>query len=267
MDLVSIVNVALLSLLNMNNFPYDYNDATIYTPVGTAIGVYDITEELPIYYIYDLIDDTEDDYPGNVLMGLPSIKYNCHSYAWYKQKPNERNYWLEYESPFYTDGSYIEVSYKNVQPGDRVCYFDSLNMNVHSAIVTRKLSAFSTGGTVLNYADLIEIDSKWGEAGLYSGRGDTTPYTPNNGGSASYLRFYHYNYSHTHSYTYTQISGDEEYHTAECSCVFFYQKHSYSFVYVNVYSSIGGDEQQYLVPAYKCTKCNYISYIEEYNYV
>ena len=267
MDLVSIVNVALLSLLNMNNFPYDYNDATIYTPVGTAIGVYDITEELSNHQIYNVLNPLYDNISSlNTRRGLPTLKYNCHSYAWHKQKANEREYWLEYESPFYTDGSYVQTSYDYVEPGDRVCYFDSSNTNIHSAIVTRKLSAFGNG-TVLSYADLIEIDSKWGEAGLYSGRGDTTPYTSNNGGSASYLRFYHYNYSHTHSYTYTQISGDEEYHTAECSCVFFYQKHSYSFVYINVYSSIGGDEQQYLVPAYKCTKCNYISYIEEYNYV
>ena len=136
------------------------------------------------YYI-ELYNDYGDNLVPEATRISPSTrKYNCHSYAWYMQSTSNP-YWMDCPNDYYTDGSY-EISTGNV--GDIICYYNEDDVNIHSGIVTSRLSGVSNG--VCGDADLVTVRSKWGSLGLYDHRGDQCPYTSTYGGDAEYVIYY-----------------------------------------------------------------------------
>ena len=157
----------------------------------------------------------DNEYSDATRLSSATIKYNCHSYAWYSQDINSNEYWMSDPSQFYEDYSYCTVS--TPQVGDIICYFDdkgttdtSDDENLHSGIVTAVLSGTSNG--VCGNSDLVTVTSKWGSAGLYSHNGYECPYTAYKNGDGDYVKYYR----STHSFTYS--SHTNSVHTMSCAC-------------------------------------------------
>ncbi len=113
-----------------------------------------------------------------VSQGHATVKYNCHSFAWYSQSVTN-DYWINSPENF-MDSSYISSSFSDTIPagvssGDKVIYYKfklfSTNYQ-HSARVYSK---------VLN-----TYISKWGDYGLYVHNPTEVPSSYN----ASSLRYY-----------------------------------------------------------------------------
>lgn len=182
-----------------------------------AVEAYEITEEA------SLADRTAWDQHYDSIYLATKLRastylYNCHSYAWYSQSASN-NYWINDPSPYYTDGSYYEVT--SPQVGDIICYFDNMgttstsdDQNRHSGIVTEILSGVSNGEC--GNSDLVMVTSKWGQAGLYSHNGYECPYTNYYSGDADYVKYYRA--AHDHSYTHHYAQFTTTVHYAYCSC-------------------------------------------------
>jgi len=130
------------------------------TPMGTAVGVIEMSYELTAAQIAYMNEVVRSNYPDATLEANASRKYNCHSYAWYKQGlPN--NIWMNTpgDDTYWHDGSYVWVTGSNA--GYRWSWPASID---HSAIGTG--SGF--------------VRSKWGAFGRvfhwyhYSPYGDAT---------------------------------------------------------------------------------------------
>ena len=74
------------------------------TPMGTAVGVIEISAELTAAEISSLNNYVRTTYPNATLEANASRRYNCHSYAWYKQSlpniiwmdsPGDDTYWRD----------------------------------------------------------------------------------------------------------------------------------------------------------------------------
>lgn len=178
----------------------------VYTPNNTEVEVF-INPELSANEIDQYNQRGDDIVSTAVRVADSSRKYNCHSYAWYQQSP-ENPYWMDDPSAYYTDGSYFEVSAPYIN--DRICYFNKNGFNLHSGIVIDTYSGDSNG--VCGIANLVKVESKWGRLGLYQHRGDQCPYTNSYGGSATSVKFYH---RHDYSFEYANL-GDT--HIAYCIC-------------------------------------------------
>lgn len=94
----------------------------------------------------------------------PTVKYNCHSYAWYKQSTSNP-YWIDNAPDVYMeDGSYTSVS-GTPKSGYKAYY----NSGEHSGVVA--------GIRRVKGEQVIMIRSKWGATGLYIHRSDDSPYS------------------------------------------------------------------------------------------
>lgn len=155
----------------------------IYTPNGTSVLVY-LRDEMTTQQI------DKCNYAGDTLVPeatriAPSTKkYNCHSYAWYMQSTSNQ-YWMNYPYEYYTDGTYEE---SDGSVGDIICYFDEYGENLHSGIVTSRVTGVSN--EICGDSDLVTVRSKWGAWGLYDHRGDQCPYTSSYGGDAVMVKYY-----------------------------------------------------------------------------
>lgn len=89
--------------------------------------------------------------------GEATVKYNCHSYAWYSQAINNQ-YWINDPYRYRSTGwikstGWTDTIPSGIQSGDRVDYYLRPNSNPHSALV---------------YSPMLNLfSSKWGSAGLY----------------------------------------------------------------------------------------------------
>lgn len=113
-----------------------YTTTTIRTPKGTIVPdtkrltSSDVTTSTAeIAYLREYLRET---YNGAILIDVPSLKYNCHAYAWHVSEGGEK-VWIGYSDPtaedvYWTDGSYYEVPESEAT---KVSYHESGN---HSAI-------------------------------------------------------------------------------------------------------------------------------------
>jgi len=227
----------------------------VQTPNGSNVLVTDyVGDPLEPSEVMDYIVTNDAISPYNVRIKNPTRDFNCHSFAWHAQSDNEIEYWMYHPSLYYQDGSYTQVSsFSSVVPGDKIVYFDSQGIVLHSGIVSEVLDGTPNG--VCGNSNLVVIDSKWGEAGLYKSRGDRTPYTSNNNGTAAYVQFYHYNYSHTHAFT-LEPTDNDDYHLVKCDCTGYYELHT--FINIQLRDE---ERQDRYIPARQCTGCGYISYM------
>ena len=179
------------------------SSSTVKTPKGGSMGgcIYNALEvwlysdgSLDIRELPDLSNDattafnTENFniYGLNPITGSgPTVKYNCHSYAWYKQTAPE--YWI---NKFSTYG-YTLKTLQSVSDGGIAVYHsntESSSVPMHSAIITYK---FVLQNTVI---DLI-LTSKWGSSGLYLHTLANCPYyyifyIPMVGPQPCYMKYY-----------------------------------------------------------------------------
>ena len=122
-----IKNLIMSSILalSINSIYY------VYTPHGSGVLVQVHDELLPIQ-IASNNSYTDSNYPLATRIASSTSHYNCHSYAWYSQNINTNIYWMKNPSLYIADSSYHEISYNQVQPRDRICYFDENNYIEHS---------------------------------------------------------------------------------------------------------------------------------------
>ena len=100
----------------------------------------------------------------------PSVRYNCHSYAWYKHV--NCDYWI---NQFNTYG-YTQVSWQNVNTGGIAVYYNTYGGGMgptaqytHSAIVLA-----NTYGLLPQENNILR--SKWGECAMYTHIMSNCPY-------------------------------------------------------------------------------------------
>lgn len=117
-------------------------------------------------------------YPSSTRLATSTSKYNCHSYAWYLQSTSN-SYWMDNPSAYWSDGSYTSGT-KAV--GSKITYTQS-NSVTHSGIV----STLYSGASLINFVDLVDVTSKWGEMGLYKHKGNSCPYWST---SNTYVTYY-----------------------------------------------------------------------------
>ena len=172
---------------------------------------------------YDYVTDSA--FVNAYRLSSSTRKYNCHSYAWYSQDVSTNTYWMNDPSMFYNDYSYCEVS--SPQIGDIICYFDDMgtanvsdDINLHSGIITEFVGSISNNEC--GDSNLVEVVSKWGDAGLYRHNGYECPYTSYAGGEADYVRYFR----ETHQYYYTYTSSNHSLVCGECGHVKTVEPHS-----------------------------------------
>ena len=192
MDFRTIANVELAELLLVNNSIYvscdeeqksnivdiisdKYNDklqSNLFT--GKENLVYEAAEEAGnTDNIYSYNGDTwakaldaeiKKEYPDATLIRSSDNRYNCHSYAWYKQSTGNV-YWMNNPSKYISDGSYKKVTNKNNRgSGNRVVWIQN-NSYIHSGY----LVSINSNGSY-------NIRSKWGSAPLMLHKANYSPY-------------------------------------------------------------------------------------------
>lgn len=216
------------------------NNSVVYTPNATEVPA-----------IYNEIDETEDHFdavnqklynysmrfPNNITIEGPDTRYNCHSYAWHSQVDDENYYWIDDPSAYYTDGSYKETTTPSV--GDRLCYFDTNGVNIHSSIIY-SINSSSNLSSLSTYT----VTSKWGELSVFRHLAtDCVYYTAPD---LNYSYFKIYTYSHTnHNYNHTYTWKNYTSHYSNCAC-------SDSIIQPHVVSSSSQATGQYK----RCLLCN-----------
>lgn len=144
------------------------------TPNGTKVSV-----STSFYngqqWAESLDNETKQNYPDATLLRGSDNRYNCHSYAWYKQATGNL-YWMLDPTPYVNDGSYIKVAKKeNRAANNRIRWVNYALKNplIHSGY----LVSINSNGTYTIY-------SKWGQGPLMSHKAKYSPY----GGDREYFK-------------------------------------------------------------------------------
>lgn len=141
------------------------SDGTVKTPRGSNVTrVYTCSPELTAIEKGYLMLDSAAKYPRAVRIAEPTVRYNCHSYAWYSRSTSNP-YWIEFPMIYMTDGSYRSYSGTPI-PGMKGWYY----YGEHSAI--------SLGNRTENGSQVHYVESKWGQDGVYQHPYNYCPYTP-----------------------------------------------------------------------------------------
>lgn len=178
-----------VSYLGFNDFTY-VSSQNVNTPRGgTMQGItYDAKENwifsdnnIYIVFLSDVSSDgiqADRNYWYSVYGLNPdknsTVKYNCHSYAWYSTSDGN-TFWINEFDTY----NYTEVSLQSVNVGGIVVYCESYGGNINSG-TTRKHSAIVQGKIYhqahMNIVVDLYLKSKWGRAGLYSHQFANCPY-------------------------------------------------------------------------------------------
>ena len=141
-----------------------YTNTYVYTPNYSAVPAYyglSWTDHNLTQAEADLITYSFTyTYNSATIGGPANPSYNCHSFAWHSQLPNNK-YWIDDPTPYFSDGSYTMTTSTNT--GNRITYTTSVAYD-HSGII------FSNSGT-----NLI-VKSKWGCYGVLTHDYNDCPY-------------------------------------------------------------------------------------------
>lgn len=154
--------------LSLYSFSFADSPVTVYTPNGSAVSAWIMTESSIATRTY-LDADISQTYPNATLIltydGFSSTRrFNCHGYAWYMSElsvPLSSPRWIGYyanntdEHDYWLDGSYVQIP-SNFYPAKV-----SWSAGDHSAVTT------SVEGWFI---------SKWNEYPLVRHRWDDTPF-------------------------------------------------------------------------------------------
>lgn len=141
---------------------------TVKTPKGSKVPeVYKRSPELTTAEKNSLNSQMAKTYPRVTRIAQPTVKYNCHSYAWYSRSTSNP-YWIGRSNPpkiYTTDGSYKRYS-GTPRSGMKAWY----NGGEHSGI---SIGAKMVSGVQVHY-----VESKWGMCGVYQHAYNDCPYSP-----------------------------------------------------------------------------------------
>lgn len=187
------------TLISTPNHTVPIDDAEIRVGVCIKEGTFGAEEDVMDYYYDDYIQEIKDDIAQNyardcqekgytvVYLEPASIKYNCHSYAWYSQNSILNNVWLSSPAEYYSD---YDSSYRALEPDEEPRIGDIIVYNLwndtpnHSGIIVDYSEDSGSGYT--GNANKYIVKSKWGDAGLYQHRGDHCSYYE----SATTIKYY-----------------------------------------------------------------------------
>lgn len=131
---------------------------SVKTPNGSKVEVYSDLEELSEYEKAQIDLHFKSSYPKALCKSSSTMKYNCHSYAWYSQDVKNNKYWMNSPEQYIKDKSYIEEA---MQISNNKIIYISNNIITHSGIITQK----------------DEMISKWGRGPLMVHQNNDSPYT------------------------------------------------------------------------------------------
>lgn len=138
--------------------------SSVKTPKGSNVPTF--YDRSPDYTVEEAIQVqliTAESYSNAKILRPATVKYNCHSYAWYSQDTSNKH-WMDDPSLYMSDGSYYKLT-SSARTGHKVYWPNS----DHSGIVSK--IDYSTG------AQVYYVISKWGPAGLYEHMIANCPYT------------------------------------------------------------------------------------------
>ena len=148
--LINISSFVLEKLnLYMEMLPGDHYTTYVGTPGGNNVEVW-------VFY-NDLSDTTKaylnsyysTAYPNATFVSTSTVRYNCHSFAWYSSAVATNIYWMPNPSYYMTDGSYSQTF--SVLNATKVYYYSSS----HSALMYYPVDTTNS-----------QVISKWGEGPL-----------------------------------------------------------------------------------------------------
>ena len=147
-------------------------NASVKTPNGTKVAV--TKEKYKGKEWSDVLTFTYvKAYPNAKKLGKADNRYNCHSYAWYKARTDNK-YWMNNPKAYVSDGSYKYVGKVAKAKGQKAVYkyqvvpYDTW---IHSAIAVNKKG---------------KLKSKWGMAPLMEHNESYSPYA----GSYTVIHYY-----------------------------------------------------------------------------
>lgn len=143
--------------IDSTSSPFDeYTTVTIKTAGGADVEAKKYTSEISAAYAALLNERVKS--LGATQLAAPTIKYNCHSYAWHKMSVNN-TYCIERSeiSLYLGDSNCTQItSTSQLQPNDIVLYYGTDGFISHSAVI----HSIEDDGTLV-------LRSKWGPGGLY----------------------------------------------------------------------------------------------------
>lgn len=146
------------------------------TPNGSSVPVYNRSSDTDLTSTEKAVRAKKmaQAYPGAIKLCDATIKYNCHSYAWYSESPLNV-FWMNDPTLYMTDGSYLSTT--SIVNGVRAFWYNSSSSYPieHSAIIAPYLGSNSGVG----------CNSKWGEYGVYNHLINDCPYY----GAISYWKY------------------------------------------------------------------------------
>ena len=170
---------------------YTSEPTNVYTTIGREVDAFIKNEPFDMGWIAQVrtawLQDsglTEVEYYD----GAPTIKYNCHSYAWY-DRSRSNCYWIDSPHEFTLDLHREEISEEQLQEGDIVVYKYG-STYVHSAVVY----SISADG------EDIECVSKFGRYGLFKHDKDhAAEYYTYDESDTKYYRYVQGEHQNTHT--------------------------------------------------------------------
>ena len=157
-------NGEITNYVNQNG--HTYTTSSVTTPKNVTVTTWKYNE-LTTQEIADANSYVSTNYPNATKLREPTLKYNCHSYAWYSTSTSN-THWMNDPSAYYTgtNKSYTLITTgstntipSSVSNGSKVTYTGS----------SLEHSAIKTSST--------KFTSKWGAAGLYEHTPTYAPYT------------------------------------------------------------------------------------------
>lgn len=154
---------------------YAYN-SYVQTPNGSDVLVYvwqSSDGDFSTTAKQELADEVAVAYPNATRLRHATIKYNCHSYAWYSTSASNIR-WMPYPGAFITDGSYPELTKMTTSVGSRIVYYDTVDGSygtpTHTAVIYSYKDYPKSRRTFV-------VESKWGSYGLYRHDSYDSPYS------------------------------------------------------------------------------------------
>lgn len=154
----------------LDNYGYSYTNSSVTTPNGSTVASRKYSGELTSTDYDYCVAYQEEYFPNVSVLRDPTLKYNCHSYAWYSTSPTNKH-WIDYPSAYMTDGSYSYIA-----SATSIVSIPS-NVSNDSKVVWLKNngSGYLPIHSGIKYSST-KIESKWGMMGLYRHSQSYSPY-------------------------------------------------------------------------------------------
>ncbi len=153
--------------VNMLQAGENFKKVTIKTPKGSVIPeAYSRSPEYTKAEIKEINEWYDKEWPLAKRVSSATIKYNCHSYAWYNRSTSNA-YWIDKgpASIYVKDGIYSKYTGGTARSG-MIYYY---NGGEHSGV--------AIGTEMVSGAQVFYVRSKWGSAPLYEHPFNYCPYS------------------------------------------------------------------------------------------